>query len=123
MKRTLFYTILGVVVLLFTNCEPKINFNTGNNLLYWGYNVDAQYDKLAYYGFVGGDRFDCMYEDSWSLKIYQVIVKKKNLYLYTRDTIPSLGKFFPAQINLVRPISSAILLRFFLETRFDLIQE
>ena len=92
MKRALFYTILGVVVLLFTNCEPKINFNTGNNLLYWGYNVDAQYDKLAYYGFVGGDRFDCMYEDSWSLKIYQVIVKKKNLYLYTRDTIPSLGK-------------------------------
>ncbi len=66
MKKFCFLLWLCFALLIFTNCDRREEFNVGNKLLYWGYYEDYN-DKLApyaYYGFVGGDRFECKYDNS-----------------------------------------------------------
>ena len=93
MKKICILLWICFALLVFTNCDRREEFNVGNKLLYWGYYEDYN-DKLApyaYYGFVGGDRFECKYDNSRSLKILEIKMFKNDMYVLSKDTFPSLG--------------------------------
>ena len=93
MKKNCILLWICFALLVFTNCDRREEFNVGNKLLYWGYYEDYN-DKLApyaYYGFVGGDRFECKYDNSRSLKILEIKMFKNDMYVLSKDTFPSLG--------------------------------